>query len=525
MRDVAASSGVTFSYRNGARGAYHVRETMGGGVGMIDFDGDGWLDLLFTDGDGTSQDAEAFAHGSRLFRNLGAGTFADVTEFTGISSGGYGQGCAVGDWDNDGFDDLFVTHYGSTALYYNNGDGTFGDATSRAGASSPLWNTACAFGDLSGQGQLDLFVTGYLDAPLTGGPECHDRRGKPAYCGPEHFAGQSYRLYQNGGDGTFADMSEAAGVVVPRSKGLAASILDTDGDGLLDVFVVNDAEPARLFRNRGDYRFDDCALEAGLAYTGEGQLYNGMGIGQGDYDGDGRIDLVVSNFFEKGVVLFRNRGRGSFRDESVASRVGPATRPMTSFGIEFFDADNDGWLDIFIANGHIADLSADGIPYAMKAQVFRNEAGRRFADLSAGAGDYFLTERLGRGVAIGDVDHDGGADVVVSHNVGPASVLRNESSDRGHYLLIDLVGVRSSRTPVGARLTATVGGRRLVRVLAGGGSYLSASDRRVHFGLGEEKLVSSLEVEWPSGHRDRWEAIAGDRVVRIVEGNPVASTN
>jgi hypothetical protein len=498
---------------------------MGGGVGMIDFDGDGWIDLFFTDGGDLPRDADVKPPGTRLFRNQGSATFLEVTEFTGLVGGGYGQGCAVGDWDNDGFDDLFVTQYGSSMLYRNNGDGTLRDVTSQAGANSPLWNTACAFGDLSGRGQLDLFVTGYLEAGLTGGPECYDRRGKPAYCGPEHFAGQSYRLYQNSGEGTFADISDAAGVVVPRSKGLAASIFDADNDGLLDVFVVNDAEPARLFRNQGESRFGDVALTAGLAYTGDGQLFNGMGIGQGDYDGDGRIDLVVSNFYEKGVVLFRNRGRGLFRDESVSSRLGPATRPTTSFGIDFFDPDNDGWLDIFVANGHIADLRADGIPYAMKAQLFRNEGGRRFTDVSAHAGDYFLTERLGRGVAIGDVDNDGGSDVVVSHNVGPVSVLRNETPERGHYILIDLVGVRSSRTAVGTRLSATVGGRSSVRILAGGGSYLSASDRRILLGLGENNRVTALEVDWPSGHRDRWEDIAGDQVVRIVEGDSDVNTN
>lgn len=518
FRDVAAAGGIEFSYYNAAKGRMHLRETMGGGVGMIDFDGDGVLDLFFTDGCDLPRDPADRQHRGRLFRGQGSATFADVTEPCGIVDFGYGQGCAVGDVDNDGFDDLFVTQFGGTAMYFNLGDGTFRDGTSDSGVHSPLWNTACAFGDLTGQGVLDLFVTGYLEVGASGEPICRDRRGNPAYCGPEHFPGQSFRLFQNCGDSSFADRSVDAGVVVPQSKGLAATILDLDEDGRLDVFVVNDAEPARLFGNRGALRFEEVAMTAGLAYTGDGQIYNGMGIATGDFDGDGRVDLSVSNFYEKGAVLFRNRGNGRFRDESVPTGLGSATRPRLSFGLEFLDVENDGWLDLFLANGHISDLRADGIPYAMRAQLFQNTGNGRLREISATAGDYFNSERLGRGVAVGDLDNDGSTDIVVSHNTGPASVLRNESLARGHFLRVELVGTVSSRTAVGARLTISVGDRSLVRVLAGGGSYLSASDRRLLFGLGESERVTALEVEWPSGHRDRWGGSAGDQMVRIVEG-------
>ena len=517
FRDVAAAAGVTFSYYNGAKGRMHLRETMGGGIGMIDFDGDGRLDLYFTDGCDLPRDPQDRQHRGRLFRGHDAATFVDVTESSGIVDFGYGQGCAVGDVDNDGFDDLIVTQFGGLALFVNQGDGTFREGTDHSGIHSPLWNTACAFGDLTGRGELDLFVTGYLDVGPSGEPICRDRRGNPAYCGPEHFPGQSFRLFQNGGDGTFADCSADAGVVVPKSKGLAVTILDLDEDGRLDVFAVNDAEPARLFRNQGALRFEDVAMTAGVAYTADGQIYNGMGIATGDFDGDGRVDLGVSNFYEKGAVLFRNRGHGRFRDDSGATGLGAATRPRLSFGLEFLDVDNDGWLDLFLANGHISDLRADGIPYGMRAQLFRNTGTGRWREISATAGDYFESERLGRGVAVGDLDNDGGTDIVVSHNAGPAAVLRNESPERGHFLLVELVGTTSSRTAVGARLTLTTPDRSLVRVLAGGGSYLSASDRRVLFGLGERDRVSALEVEWPSGHRDRWEQIPIDRIVRIAE--------
>ncbi len=517
FRDVAEEAGIRFGYYNAAHGRMNIRETMGGGVAVIDCDADGRPDLFFTDGCDLPRDPSDREHRGRLFRNRGDWSFEDITDSCGVSDLAYGQGCAVGDFDNDGFDDLCVTHYGSLALYHNNGDGTFHDLTDEAGIGSEMWCTAAAFGDLSGSGRLDLFVTGYLQVGPGPEPTCRDRRGTPTYCGPENFAGQSFRLFQNRDGGRFTDVSDAAGVVVPRSKGLAAAIFDIDLDGKLDVFAVNDAEPARLFRNVGGCRFDEVALTAGLAYTGDGQVYNGMGIAHGDYDGDGRLDLAVSNFYEKGVVLFRNRGGGLFRDASVQTGVGPATRTRLSFGLQFLDADNDGRLELFVANGHISDLSADGIPYAMSAQFFHHSRSGRLRDISAQAGDYFQTKRLGRGVAVADLDDDGRSDVAISHNTGPVSILRNETPSAGQFLSIELIGTNSSRTPFGAQLTATIGDKSIVRVLAGGGSYLSASDRRIVLGLATSDHVNSLEVSWPSGRRDRLKELPAGNGVRLIE--------
>jgi hypothetical protein len=516
FHQAAAARGLQFDYYNAARGRTHIRETMGGGAAFFDLDGDGFQDLYFTDGCDMPLEPADRAHRGRLFRNL-HGRFCDVTDPAGLRDFGYGQGCAAGDCDNDGFDDLVVTHYGSLAVYSNQGDGTVRDSTDESGTSSPLWNTAAALADVTGDGQIDLFVTGYLEVGPSGEPICRDRRGKPAYCGPEHFPGQSFRLFLNQGDGQFRDVSSESGVVLPRSKGLAACILDVDEDSRPDIFVVNDAEPARLFHNDGAGRFHDTALVTGLAFNSAGQVYNGMGIAPGDYDGDGRIDFAVSNFYEKGIVLFRNLGRGLFRDESGPARLGPATRPFTSFGLQFIDADNDGWLDLFVANGHISDLRADGIPYAMTPQVFRNLGDGRFADVSARSGEYFQSEQLGRGVAAGDLDRDGRCDMAVSHNTGPAALLLNETAARGHYLAVELVGTRSSRTPFGAKLTARLADRTLVRILPGGGSYLSASDRSMAFGLGAQTGVVELEVLWPSGQRQVWGPVAGDRVLRLIE--------
>ncbi len=516
--EVAEARGVAFSYHNGASGAMHLWETMGGGVAVLDFDGDGWMDLYFTNGCDDPHGPPDGRRRGRLFRNLGGGEFADATEAAMIDDRGYGQGCAVGDCDNDGFDDLFVSRYGSASLYKNLGDGTLKDITSLAAIRCPLWNTACAFGDLAGSGALDLFVTGYVEIDLAAEPICRDRRGKLAYCGPDNYEGQPFQLWQNAGDGQFRDVSDAAGVVMPKCKGLAAAVLDLDDDGRLDVFVVNDAEPARLLRNLGDGRFEDAALSAGLAYTGDGHVYNGMGIAHGDYDCDGRIDLAVSNFFEKGVVLFQNRGGGSFRDKSLRTGLGPATRPRTSFALVFADVDNDGWPDLFVANGHISDLRADGIPYGMRAQLFHNRQGEGFRDVSDQAGEYFRAERLGRGAAAGDLDNDGGVDVVVSHNVGPIAVLRNETPDRGHFLSVALVGTRSSRVPYGARVIATVGDRVYVQCLGGGGSYFSANDQRILLGLGAMTKVDRIEVRWPSGQRNQWTDVPADRAIRLTEG-------
>jgi hypothetical protein len=496
---------------------------MGSGVALLDYDNDGWLDIFVAQGSPIPYDPDQRKYTARLYRNRRDGTFADVTKRAGVGFNGYGQGVAVGDYDGDGNLDLYVSALGAGVLYRNQGNGTFRDETARAGVAGAGWATSCAFADLDGDGHLDLFVCHYLadtiDAEGNSTVHCNATPGRVGYCPPDAFQAEADVLYRNNGDGTFTDVSVPSGITSVLGKGLGLAIADLDDDGKLDVFVANDQTPNFLFHNLGGMRFEEVAVRYGVAYSESGQLRSGMGVAAGDYDGDGRIDLLVTNFYEEGDTLYRNVGPGDFQVTTALARLTAPSRGSLGFGAGFFDADNDGRLDLFVANGHLNDVRPLGMPYHMPPHLFQNNGRSGFVDRAAGAGPYFQSAWLGRGVAFGDLDNDGDPDMVVTHLGRPPAVLINDTAPRGHFLNLTLKPKRGGVPCVGARVEAECGGRRLVRVLAGGTSYLSASDSRILVGLAESGRIDRLEVRWPSGTRQEWRGVEADRWLEATEGS------
>jgi len=515
FRDVAAEANVAFRFDNGTRNRHDLPEIMGGGVALIDADGDGWLDILLCNGGPIGPREGADDTPCRLFRNRGAGAFVDVTAEAGAPGPSYAMGAAVGDYDGDGRDDLFVTGWRDQRLYRNLG-GRFEDVTGRAGLSSPLWSTSAAFADLDGDGDLDLYVANYLDFDAASAPFCTAPDGRRDYCGPEDFPAQPDRLYRNNGDGTFTDVSEPAGVALPEGRGLGVLIADLTGDAKPDIYVANDGTACWLFDNLGGLRFREVGLKAGVALDGQGDALSGMGVALGDLDGDGRDDLVVSNFHGRSTVAFQARGDGLFRDASLGWGLPAATRGVLGFGLALEDWDGDGRLDLFQVNGHVLDRERLGVPFAMRPTLLRNE-GRRFREVSEQGGPWFGQRRLGRGLAVGDIDRDGRPDVVVNATDAPASVLRNTAGSENHWLMLDLVG-RAPRLAVGARVRINVGERLLTRQVTGGGSYLSASSSRLSVGIGKERRAERVDVVWPSGRTETWADLESGREHRLEEG-------
>ena len=517
FRDVAAEAGVDFRFDAGSRGRHDLPEIMGGGVALIDFDGDGRLDIYLCNGGPIVPEPGRVDPPCRLYRNEGGWRFADVTDRAGAPGPPYAMGAAVGDYDGDGRDDLFVTGWRDQRLYRNAGGGRFEDATARAGVGSTLWGTSAAFADLDGDGDLDLLVAAYLDFDPARAPFCAAPDGRRDFCGPEEFAAQGCRPYRNNGDGTFADVSKESGVVDRVGRGLGVIVADLAGDPKLDLFVANDGSPCRLFENRGGLRFAEVAAEAGVALDGRGEALAGMGVASGDIDGDGRPDLAVGNFLGRSTIGFRALGAGSFADATGPLGLGASTRPVLGFGLALADFDSDGRLDLIQANGHVLDRGRLGVPFAMRPTLLHNRSGR-LEDAAATAGPWFARPILGRGLAVGDLDDDGRPDAVVNALDAPAALLRNVTP-RGHALTLDLVAKPPAhRSAIGATVRATVGGRALVRSVVAGGSYLAASDRRVHLGLGDADRVDRLEVTWPSGRSETWRDLPAGRSIRLEEG-------
>jgi enediyne biosynthesis protein E4 len=522
--DATRDAGIDFRHVSGASPAKHLVETIGSGGLFFDYDDDGWVDVFLVDGGSIADPAAARQARHRLYRNRGNGTFLDVTAQSGIRHTSYGMGACAGDYDNDSHVDLYVTSVGPNTLYRNTGRGGFTDVTRAARVGSPLWSASCAFSDLDRDGDLDLFVTNYVRHDPARNPFCGNARLKTRfYCHPLNFDPLPNIVYRNDGNGHFVDVSDASGVGKLRSNGLGVVIADYDDDGWPDVFVANDSMPNFLFRSTGPLHFEEIALRAGVAVASDGRARAGMGTDAADYDADGLLDLVVTNLDFETHSLYRGLGRQLFAYATPESGIGPASLRFVGFGVAFFDFDNDTQLDLAIANGHIIDnapLFRAGATHAQRKLLFRNVAPRRFADVTAAAGPGFALEKVGRGLATGDVDNDGDLDLLITNNGQGADLLRNES-ERGNALLIRLVGKQSNRDAVGARLRLTAGTRTQIREVKAGSSYLGQNDLRQHFGLGTIAHADRLEVRWPSGRNEVIQDLQANQIITIREGDGV----
>jgi hypothetical protein len=526
--DASESTGLKFTHVNGASGQYYMAEQMGAGVALFDYDNDGDLDVFLVQG-GPLGGAAAAGPGSRLFRNdlavaNGKRTlrFTDVTEAAGVAFRGYGMGAAVGDYDNDERLDLFVTGFGSAALFHNNGNGTFTDVTAQAGVHDGLWTTSAAFVDYDRDGRLDLFVARYLDFTIQSNKVCRDAVGARDYCSPRSYRPVPDRLYHNEGGGRFVDVTEAAGISKADGPGLGVSAGDYNGDGWPDLYVANDAMANQLWINRHDGTFADEGLLSGAALNASGNPEGSMGIASGDFDLDGDEDLFVTNIVGETFALYVNDGKASFEDARTRAGLAAPTAPSTGFATDWFDYDNDGLLDLFVANGAVNVIEAQRgqpRPFRMKNQLFRNVGDGRFTETTAAGGAAFASPGIGRGAAFGDIDNDGDVDIVTTNNGGPSLLLLNQSVEAGgknHWVEISL------RQPAGNRFAfgAWVGVERpgqptLWRRVRTDGSYLSASDARLHFGLGASTAIAAVVVQWPDGQRERRTDVAADSYVTL----------
>lgn len=537
--EVTDQAGIDFTHFDGRTEMDYIMETVGSGLGWIDYDQDGLLDLFLVQGSTCVPPHLSSPPTSKLFKNLGGGRFRDVTEQVGLGHRGYGQGVAVGDFDNDGFPDLFLTCYGKpNVLYHNVSDGKSGrrfvDITARAGLGDhPDWRTrpnfssSAAFLDYNNDGKLDLFVCSYVVVDVANYPECLTSTRLRTMCPPSNFEATHSVLYRNNGDGTFTDVSAEAGIKQATAKALGVIALDLDDDGLLDIFVASDSVPNLLYRNLGGGRFESVGLVSGCAVNGAGLAQGSMGVDADDLDGDGRPDLFVTAFVRDTNTYFRNEGSGRFLDITTNTGLGAPSWYMVAWGTFFFDVDRDGSLDLAIANGHVArtiDVTEPAeVTYLQPAQFFLNDGRGRFRDLSRWAGDYFRQPRAGRGLAAADYDNDGHMDLAFSNRGEKPALLHNESQTPYHWLRLELRGTRSNRDAIGAKVTFHLpDGRKLVRYRKGGGSYLAAVDPRLLVGVGPSQQVDRVEVRWPSGLVQQVGPLTVDRSYRLVEGEPQA---
>jgi hypothetical protein len=527
--DATSHLGITFRHCASRTTQKYLIESMSAGVAMLDSRRDGKLDLFFVNGAalrdpmpaGARPDKSDPQFWNRLYRNNGDGTFTDVTERAGVKGHSYGMGAATGDYDNDGLPDLYVTNFGENILYHNNGDGTFTDVTARAGVAGGGWSVGACFVDFDRDGRLDLFVSRYLEWDFSNNPMCGGSRpGYRAYCHPDLFKPITHILYHNNGDGTFTDISEKAGLHRFPGKGLGVALNDYDQDGWPDLFVANDSFPQQLFRNNRDGTFIDTALDLGLAYDEDGKTYAGMGVDFADYNNDGWADVFVNALANQKYALYRSNGGKSFDYVSGPSGVGGISQLHSGWGARFFDYDNDGWKDLFIGQGHVMDnieLTQPSIRYREAPLLLRNSGGH-FVDVSGSSGTPFQAPLAARGVAFGDLNSDGFVDLAINCNDGSPLVLMNQGGNGNHWLIVETIGAKSNRDGIGARLKLVgESGKPQYSVVSAAGSYLSASDKRAHFGLGQDRSARLLEISWPSGTVQRIENIKADQVLVIRE--------
>ena len=516
-------SGITWVHSAGKSSARYLPETTGPGCAFLDYDNDGWMDIYLVNGGKCDFYDPSPPLRNALYRNNRDGSFTNVTEKAGVPAGGYGQGVAVGDYDGDGFPDLYVTQYGRSILYHNNGDGTFTDVTEKAGVAAPGWSSSAVWFDYDNDGRLDLFVCQFVEFSKALNKSCGPgEEGKHGYCIPRLYKPTTSWLFHNNGDGTFTDVSKASGIANALGKAWGVVATDVNNDGRLDLFVGNDTVPNFLFMNRGNGKFEETATYAGVAYSGDGRARSGMGVDSADFNEDGWMDLFVANIDREMFAIYQNNHDETFDDQAGPTGIGAATRLMSGWGLKFFDYDNDGNLDLFLANGNPDDLIENlhsQVKYQEPLMLFHN-TGKSFQNVSAQSGPVFAKPLSARGMAIGDFNNDGAIDVLVAVNDSAPVLLRNNVGNQNHWLGVKLVGKKSNSDAIGARITYQAADLKRSRTKVGGGSFLSSHDPRIVLGIGKRPKIDWLEIKWPqpSVAIERFTDLPIDRYITIVEG-------
>jgi hypothetical protein len=528
--DVTAQAGIHFKHTSGAYGAKYLPETMGSGVCVLDYDNDGWQDIFFVN----SMDWPGHTNGKSypaLYHNNHDGTFTDVTRQAGLDVEMYGLGCAAGDFDNDGYDDIYITALGGSRLFRNLHNGKFVDVTAKAGLADSGFPTGAVWFDYDNDGRLDLFVAHYVEWSQQADQTCSLDGKHKSYCTPEAYKGQSARLFHNLGNGKFEDVTRRAGLYDATGKSLGIALIDYDNDGWLDLFVTNDTQPNKLYHNNRDGTFSEAGFAAGVAFSDAGRARAGMGADAGDYDGSGRQSLVIGNFTDESMSLYHNDGSGLFTDQAATSGISAPSAQSLTFGCFFFDYDLDGRPDIFAANGHVADdigVVRPNLHYAEPPLLFRNLGQGKFEDVSANLGPALRRPMVARGAAYGDFDNDGDLDLIVTTNNGPAYLFRNDNGNRNDLLRLKLIGTQSNRDAIGARVTLiAAGGMHQLAMVKSGSSYLSQSELPLTFGLGRPGSIKevSLEIAWPGGKKESLAHVAANQFVTIEEGKGIVAAH
>ncbi len=526
FRDITAQAGIHFTHNNGAFGKKWLPETMGPGCAFIDYDNDGYPDILLINGEDFTGHQHAGATTLKLYHNNHDGTFTDVTQKARLAVPMFGFGVAVGDYDNDGFDDIFVSALGQSHLFHNNGNGTFTDVTKSAGIWGPSeFSTSAAWVDYDRDGKLDLVVANYVQWTEQGDLYCTLDGAHKSYCTPESYKGTSVRLWHNLGGGKFEDATQKAGLGDPTSKSLGIAVLDYNGDGWPDILIANDTQPNKLYLNKKDGTFEERGVAAGIGFSEDGVARAGMGTDAADYDRSGHSSVIISNFANQMVSLYHNEGNGLFVDEAPQSEVGRATLITLGFGCFFFDYDNDGWQDIFVADGHIEDAIErvqKRVSYAEPPHLFRNLGGGKFTEVTADMGKSFAAPKVARAAAYGDIDNDGFLDVLLTTNAGPAYLFHNEGGTN-HSLRIKLSGTKSNRDGIGAVVRVTSGSDSQTKMLRSGSSYLAQSELVLTFGLGAQTKADTIEIQWPSGQVDKLSNVVAGQTVTVQEGKGIVA--
>ena len=530
---VTKEAGIHFKHHDGRSGHRYFIEPLGAGAAFLDYNKDGFQDIYFVNGADLPGMNSAKLPRNTLYRNDGDGSFTDVTETTETGDTSYGMGCTVGDYDNDGFPDLYVTNFGANALYHNNGDGTFTDVTAQTGTGDTRWGTGCAFADYDNDGFLDLYVANYTKYTTESDKVCMSK-GVRVYCDPRRYEGESDILYHNNGDGTFTDVTGCTGFAEATGRGLGVAFADYDSDGDADLYITNDADQNFLYRNNGDGTFADVSLIAGVGFSAGGEAENSMGVDFGDYNNDGHPDVIVTNFQGQTNTLYHNEGNGLFSDVSYASQIGLISLPYLAWGVNFLDYDNDGYQDLFIANGHLHDNVQAFDPLGFYEQpnlLFQNNRNSTFDEIGVSAteqnGSLPTQEKVSRGTAVADYDNDGDLDLLVTNLNAAPDLLRNDGETQGAWITLKLVGTYGNRNAIGARIKVTTEKVIQIREVRSSSSYLSQNDMRLHFGLGRHQQADLIEVRWPSGLHEKLEDVQPNQILTLIEGksrpeNPVA---